>query len=292
MANARTHSYTRLRRDAEHAAERFPALLASAERIAASVAHGDHGRRRPGIGEAFWEYRHHRAEDGAQSVDWRRSAKGQSLYVRETEWEAANAIYLWRDGREGMDQASPGLHTKRERAAVCLIAVASLLARGGERLATLGEADFPRTGQSGFERCARALADGPGAVSNTEAPELSPHARAVLASDFLDPPETWAHRLKSFAAQGCQGILLRIIDPAEEDFPFTGRTRFKNPSASDDLLFGRAEDARSEYRAAWARHGVALSGLARQMGWTLVTHRTDRPAASAVMALYQALEGG
>lgn len=292
MAHPHTQTYTRLRRDAEHAAERFPALLAAAERIAASVAHGDHGRRRSGIGEAFWEYRHHRAEDGAQSVDWRRSAKGQSLYVRETEWEAANAIYLWRDGREGMDQASPGLTTKRERAAVCLIAVASLLARGGERLATLGELDHPRTGRTGFEQCARSLADGQGAIANTEAPDLTAHARAVLASDFLDPPETWARRLKSFAAQGCQGVLLRVVDPSEEDFPFSGRTRFKSPSASQDLLFGRAEDARNEYRSAWARHGATLTAMARKMGWTLVTHRTDRPASSAVMALYQALEGG
>jgi len=102
MAKAARDPYGLLRREAEQAASRFPALLAEAEQVAASIAHGVHGRRRAGSGETFWEYRHHRPEDGARAVDWRRSARGDHFYVRETEWEAANAVYLWRDGSAGM----------------------------------------------------------------------------------------------------------------------------------------------------------------------------------------------
>jgi uncharacterized protein (DUF58 family) len=283
--------YTPLRHDAEAAASRFPALLAEAERMAATVAHGAHGRRRPGTGETFWEYRPHRHEDGAGAVDWRRSARGDQLFVRETEWEAANAVHLWRDGAVGMATGSHGLPTKRDRAAVCLMAVSSLLARGGERIAALGETGRARSGNTGLELTGRALADGPGSPSSVEAPNLARHARVVLASDFLDPVETWGRRLSAFNGLQARGILLRIIDPAEEDFPFEGRTRFTLPGSGEPLLFGKAEDARKAYRTLWSDHAAQLKDTARRMGWTLITHRTDRPASAAVMALYQALAG-
>lgn len=283
------HPTQTLRRAAEHAAAPFPALLAEAERVASSVALGTHGRRRSGHGETFWEYRRHRTEDGAQAVDWRRSARGQHLFVRETEWEAANAVYLWRDGSPGMGLASKGQPLKKDRAAVCLMAIASLLSRGGERIAALGETGRPRAGRAGLEITARALAEGPGAAKSVENADIARHARIVLASDFLDPPETWGARLARLNASGASGILLRIIDPAEDDFPFTGRTRFAAPDDGARLLFGRAEDAREGYRTVWADHGAALAQMARKAGWTLLTHRTDRPTGTAVMALHQAL---
>ncbi len=233
---------------------RFPALLAEAERIAASVSHGVHGRRRAGQGETFWQYRHHRPEDGARFVDWRRSAQGDHLYIREVEWEAANAVYFWRDGSAGMQLHSRGLPLKKERASICLMAIASLLNRGGERLSVLGETGRARAGRQGLETVSRALALGEGPAEHVEAAELPRHARLVIASDFLDPVETWRARLNRFAAQGATGALLRIVDPAEEDFPFRGRTRFEAAASGDSLLFGRAEDARTAYHQAWARH--------------------------------------
>ena len=225
------------------------------------------------------------------AVDWRRSARGDQLFVRETEWEAANAIHLWRDGSPGMQTASRGLATKQDRAAVCLLALASLLVRGGERIAALGETGRARGGGVGLEQVGRALADGPGKASNTEAPDLPRYSRVVLASDFLDPPETWERRLAAFSGLQTRGVLLRIIDPSEEDFPFEGRTRFTPPAGGEPMLFGRAEDAREAYSDIWLRHGDQLRALARRAGWRLITHRSDRTAAAAVLSLHQALSG-
>lgn len=287
---SRPSTLTRLRRDGERAAAQFPALLAEAERIAASIAHGVHGRREPGSGETFWEYRHYRNEDSAQRIDWRRSARGDHLFVRETEREAANAVFLWADGSAGMRLPATGSHTKRERAAVCLIAMASLLVRGGERVAAFG-AGRARSGRVGLERSALELADGAGDIADIEAPELPRHARIVLASDFLDPPETWQARLSRLSRHGTRGVLLRIIDPSEEDFPFKGRTRFKDSQGGSPVLFGRAEDIQTAYQDRWHDHGAHLADMARRSGFLLISHRIDKPAASAVMALYQALAG-
>ena len=268
----------------------FPALVAEAERIAATVAQGVHGRRQRGIGETFWEYRHHRAEDGANAVDWRMSARSQNLFVRENEWEAANTVWMWRDGSASMDwSSSRNAPTKRDRAAICLIALASLLTRGGERVAVLGESAAPRSGALGMERVSSRLALGEGSMTSVESPRMSKRGLAVIASDFLDPFETWRARLSRFTAMQAGGVLLRIIDPSEEDFQFKGRTRFEAPGGADSLLFGRAEEARSAYQARWKRHGAAVADLARLQGWTLVTHRTDKPATQAVLALHRAL---
>ena len=86
-----------LRQDADRLAGGYPALLAEAERVAALVAAGVHGRRRPGQGETFWQYRPYDVSDPANRIDWRRSARGNAVFVRDTEWEAANSVFIWCD---------------------------------------------------------------------------------------------------------------------------------------------------------------------------------------------------
>ena len=83
----------------------LPGVLLDAKRLAAS-APGLHGRRRSGQGEAFWQYRDHRAEDGARLVDWRRSARGDRYFVREREREAAQTAWFWMDSDAGFNWTS------------------------------------------------------------------------------------------------------------------------------------------------------------------------------------------
>ena len=52
-----------LRSDAEELATKLPPLLVAAERVAATVLQGVHGRRRVGQGETFWQYRRYGAGD-------------------------------------------------------------------------------------------------------------------------------------------------------------------------------------------------------------------------------------
>ncbi len=279
----------RLRREAEHAASTLPGLMAEAERVAATVAQGVHGRRRRGVGETFWEYRRWRTEDPAASVDWRRSARSDELFVRENEWEAANSVWLWRDGRPSMDWRSDrSLPTKRERAAVLMIALAVLLDRGGERIAVLGEGP-PGRGAPGLDRAARALALSASGEDTLHATDVARHGRIALASDFLEPPETWQHRLAAFADRNASGVMIQVVDPAEEAFPYEGRTLFELPAGGDELLIGRAEAVKDEYHKRFAAHRAALTDIASRAGWMFLTHRTDASPASALLALHQAL---
>ena len=86
-----------LRQRAEQEASQLPALLAHAEHLATTVLLGDHGRRRSGLGDDFWQYRPLRPGDSYRSIDWRRSAKGDTQFVREREWQIAQSVLLWVD---------------------------------------------------------------------------------------------------------------------------------------------------------------------------------------------------
>ncbi|MGF1461926.1 MAG: DUF58 domain-containing protein [Maricaulaceae bacterium] len=279
-----------LRSEAEGLAARLPPLMAEAERVAATVAAGGHGRRRPGMGETFWQYRPHRPEDGFAAIDWRRSGRSDALYVRENEWEAANTVWLWRDGRAGMDwRSKTASASKRDRAAVILTALTSLLIDGGERCGVLGESAAPRAGRIGYERCAYRLIAGPGDTEGLTSPDISRFSLIVLASDFFEPLDVWRDRLGKLVGRGVRGVALQVVDPAEADFGFSGRTRFFAPGGGEDLVFGRAETARARYLKRFAAHRAAFSDLVSRAGLTFVAHRTDEPPTNALLALYAAL---
>src|SRR5271156_586813 len=85
----------------------MPRLMLEARRVAATVIHGLHGRRRAGPGENFWQYRRFVSGEPAARIDWRRSARDDHLYVRELEWEAAHTVWIWPDRSLSMNFASP-----------------------------------------------------------------------------------------------------------------------------------------------------------------------------------------
>jgi uncharacterized protein (DUF58 family) len=286
---ARSHP---LQDEAEQLSAALPPLLMAAERLSSAVNLGVHGRRKAGMGETFWQFRRYRDEDSRAAIDWRQSAKSQHLFVREREWEAAEAVWFWRDGSPGMDfksAASP--ITKLERANVLLLALASLLVRGGERIALLGDGRAPAAGRLPLRRIAHELSQKPDTQALPPNAPLSKNAQFVWVGDFLSPLGEIETALRRIAAQGLGGHLIHIIDPAEEDFPYSGRTRFDAPSGNASEIFGRAESVRDAYRAQFKAHSEAVAALARRLGWTYLAHRTDHSPQLALVALYMNLSG-
>ena len=139
-------------------AARLPDLLVAARRIAANVLLGLHGRRHPGPGETFWQFRPYVAGESARQIDWRRSARDDHLFVREREWEASQTVWLWVDLSPSMDFRSRlSETTKLDRAVILMLALADMLGRGGERVGIPGLAE-PRIGRDAADRLAEILA--------------------------------------------------------------------------------------------------------------------------------------
>lgn len=289
-----------LRHRAEETAATLPPLLIAAERIAATVAQGVHGRRRVGQGETFWQFRQYQPGDAAARIDWRKSAKSPRLYVRETEWEAAQSVWLWRDASPSMNYSSAAyLHganwpTKRERAELILVALACLLVRGGERLTLLGSGILPMSGRIAASRIVDFIEQETAASASAETglPTVEPLPRAaqlVLIGDFLGDLEATSKMATGFAAVGIGGHLLQIVDPAEEDLPFDGRVRFEGVGEREALVVSRVESIRDAYAGRFHQHREGLQAIAGAVGWSFSTHRTDRSPHLALLALHAAL---
>jgi uncharacterized protein (DUF58 family) len=285
-----------LRDRAEQTAALLPPLLVAAERVAATVAQGVHGRRRVGQGETFWQFRQYEAGDAAARIDWRESAKSQRLYVRETEWEAAQSVWLWRDASASMEYSSAGYlaggdwPTKRDRAELLLAALACLLVRGGERLSLLGSGIAPISGRVALSRIVELVVRERQEASSLPPFEPLPRAgQLVLIGDFLMPLETVNAALARFAATGLRGHMLQISDPAEEDLPFDGRVRFAGVEEPDELVVSRVESLRDAYAGRFGGHRAGLAAIAGRLGWTFGSHRTDRPPELALQAHFGAL---
>jgi uncharacterized protein (DUF58 family) len=271
----------------------LPPLMVRAERLASSISLGLHGRHKAGIGQSFWQFHRYRDEDSASSIDWRQSARSQHLFVREREWEAAQSVFLWRDGAPSMRYASTGTGTdKIARASLIALALSVLLMRADERVALYGEGSLPGTSRATLRRIAHALCERPPA-DDPLPPEaaLPRHVQFVWLSDFLSPLTHIEAEIRRLTQQGARGRLVHIIDPAEEDFPFAGRTRFEPAGEGEALVLGRAESVGAAYRQRFKARCETLAFLARGLGWNYTAHRTDRSPKTALVALYADLSG-
>lgn len=284
-----------LRPRAEAEAARLPPLLARAERLARTVLLGEHGRRRAGAGDDFWQYRPVQAGDSRAMIDWRRSARSDAQFVRQREWQVAQSVMLWVDPAASMRFASdPALPDKADRARLLALAIALLLDRGGERVGLTGGALPPRRGAAQIARLAEAITqDSTEDYARPDMSGLVPHGRALLISDFLGDPEPVRAALTAAADRGVRGVLCQVLDPAEEAFPYRGRTIFESMGGGLRHETLKAADLRPRYLERLAARKDALARLAAATGWTHGVHHTDASAQSALLWLYRAVaEGG
>lgn len=282
-----------LRSEAEALSGALPPLLAEAEQLAATVMLGEHGRRRAGTGDEFWQYRPAHASDPARLIDWRRSARGDAHFVREREWQAAQSVSFWVDDARSMAfTGDPRRPEKVARARLLALAAAVLLVRGGERVGLAGGRLAPRSGRAQLLRLASELCiDGEADYGTPDVTGISPHARLVFISDFLGDIAPVEAALSHAVDRGVRGVLLQVLDPVEEAFPFDGRTIFESMGGRLRYESLRAGDLRGRYIARLAERKDRLARLARLSGWRHECHHTGASALAALGWLYHALEG-
>lgn len=292
MVESALHTSASLRARSEGAAAGLPGLLMSAERLAATILLGDHGRKRAGPGDAFWQFRAAQPGDPRRAIDWRQSARGDGHFVRETEWQAAQSLMLWVDDAASMRFASGDRPSKLRRAQTMALALAVLATRAGERTGLANLPEPPRSGKAQLIRMADALMGG-GDVPDYGAPRpqvMPMGARAVFLSDFLGPVDPVVDALTTAADRGVKGVLLQILDPEEEAFPYDGRTVFESMSGAVRFETLKAGRLRDEYLERLTRRRAALRDLCRRTGWRYQLHHTDAAAEAALLPLFAALE--
>ena len=276
---------------ARQRASLVPDLLVDARRVANTVISGWHGRRKRGIGENFWQFRPYVDGESLARIDWRRSARDDHTYVRDREWEAAHTVWVWADLSPSMMYKSTFAGASKEsRALVIMLALAEILARSGERIGCPGIME-PIAARNAAERLASALLHSPSTDGLPDTGMIRGNSDIVLIGDFLAPVEEIMDRLGPLARRGLQGHVVEIADPAEELFPYAGRTEFTDPETGEKLTAGRAETLKDAYARAYAARRETLADSLRHLGWSFVAHRTDRLASEALVAVHAYLSG-
>ena len=276
-----------LRAEAEALSRQLPGLaLQSGASEAIHV--GSAGRRRTGSGEHFWQYRRYAHEDSADRIDWRRSAKGDQHFVRETELETARTVLFWCDTDPGFDwKAEDERRTKADEARILMMSLGAMLSRDGERIGVLGSDRKPSFGRRAIDRLGEDLSNGHGA------PFPGPprqQATLIIASDFYDPVSEWRTRLAPLAATCPEGVLFSVAAPIEKTFPFEGRVKLRRPGGMLDRILGRAETVREAYLERFAEQQASMKALAETLGWRFVAHDTGQRPIEGAAALQRAFE--
>src|SRR3569623_158778 len=251
-------------------AAQMPRLVLEARRVASTVIHGLHGRRRAGSGENFWQYRRFVSGEPAQNVDWRRSARDDHLYVRELEWEASHTVWIWPDRSPSMAFASKtARESKLERTLIVAFALAELLVSGGERVGIPGLM-APTASRSVIDTMAQAmLHDDADRLSLPPSFVPAALAETIVLSDFWSPISEIRTTLTGLSGSGAHGTLVQLVDPAEESFPYSGRVEFVEPEGFGVITAGRAESWVQDYTARLALHRDQIRAETNTLVWLL-----------------------
>lgn len=283
----------------------LPDLAVQARDLATALVVGQHGRRRPGPGEAFWQYRPFVPGESAGLIDWRRSARDDHLYVRELEWEAAHSVWFWVDTSLSMAFSSGALssgafssgafssgrdrRSKRSVAMILALATADCLARGGERVGVPGLLPAA-TGRGRPRRVGEALVSAaPAALPPNTG--IKRHSDVVIVGDFLDERSQLIAQLEKLAETGARAHLIQVLDPIEETFPYQGRTEFVDPESGARYVLGRADSLQQAYQDELARLRDALKDICRRLNWSFFIHRTDVSSLAVLGPLMGRLAG-
>lgn len=272
---------------AEALAAGFSPLLMQTVQAAQNMARGTHGRRKSGMGEAFWQFRPWQTGDASRRIDWRQSAKRETLFVRETEKETAQTALMWRDASGSMlFSGERDRLRKKDYAETLLLALSLLMLDAGERVGILGSPLPPQTGVHSIQKINGTLNDAPlpfGTDAN--------RAKIVLLSDFYFPLETTATLCATLSAAGCEGVIVQVADPAEQKLPGWGHVKFQDIEDADGaaLEFNSVESLRADYASAFSSHRESLLHIAQRLGWGYEFILTDVPLAQSLARVYQRL---
>jgi hypothetical protein len=171
-----------LRHRAELSAAGLPALMAAAEKAVATLHSGDHRQRKTGGGENFWQFREYDPGDRPQDIDWRQSAKGDHLYVRQKEWQTAQTILFWAQNDKGMAlQTGRARTSKHDGAIIISLALGILLTRSGEHIGPLEEPNHTGHSERALQNLAESLTRKPNPLPAGPSLPLARPCRSIPA---------------------------------------------------------------------------------------------------------------
>ncbi len=267
----------------------LPGLLLEADKVAKSFMKGVHGRRKVGTGEAFWQFREWTQGDSSRDVDWRQTAKRDDVFIRQKEWEASQAAYLYRDASASMEfTSSKKTASKKDYAELLMMALSITMLNGGEQVGLLG-VDMPL--QTGVSSAAKIVNYIPEQDHFNDSGERVPsNSQVVLISDFYFPTEELCKYCKTLAAKKVKGLLVQVYDEAEKTLPYKGKINFIDPENKEShRILPHVEAVRDEYIEKFLKHQNDLEKMASSIGWKFLSFNSKNKPEKALLDMYEQL---
>lgn len=278
---------------------RIKNLELRARQVVQGFLSGMHRSPYHGFSVEFTEYRQYTPGDDPRYLDWRLYARSDRYYLKRFEDETNLRCYLLVDLSRSMGYGSLG-YDKAEYAKTAAATIAYFLSlqRDAAGLVTFDDRirDYlPARFRPGhlhrlFIALERATA---GTATDLKAPleQVAKTARrrgmVVLLSDLLAPVESLERELGYLRTQGHEVAVLRILDPAEIDFPFGEAAMFLDVETGRELYID-PELARQQYQTKFAAHAAELKQICQRLGVDLYDLPTNKPLELALFDLLHA----
>lgn len=219
---------------------RFGKLDVVARLVVEGYMIGQHKSPFKGSSVEFVEHRQYYPGDEIRHIDWRAFGKTGRYYIKEFEEETNLRAYLLVDGSGSMAYGKSTL-TKFDYARQLAAALGYLLV--GQRDAVglmtfdtaVRERVEPAASPKTFQRITETLEQfQPGGETSLAGvfaemvPLLKRRSLVFILSDFFDSLKPLTQVLKQFRHARHEVILLQVLAPEEEDFPFTRPTQFRS----------------------------------------------------------------
>lgn len=272
---------SRLTGRAEYEAAHLPDLQLRAKKAAQSILNADHNQRKTGSGEKFWQYREYIAGDRPQDIDWRQSAKGDRVFIRQKEWQTTQTALFWCQNNEAMQfRGKASAPRKAEEAITISLALAHMMTRAGEQIALLDGRLHAGRSEKALNKFGETLCrPNHKALPNANIHDMPRNSSVVLVGDFLSNIRDVEHALKPLHGYVANAILIQVLDPTELYLPLTGNMIFRENNApeTDEYEITNIASVRDEYQSLIQYHIDDLRALCRKMQWNYCLHETGLP---------------
>jgi uncharacterized protein (DUF58 family) len=241
-----------------------------------------------GFSVEFSEYREYSPGDDPRYLDWRLFARTDRYYVKRFEDETNLRCHLVVDTSRSMGYRS-GSYSKSDYARTAAATIAYFLAMQRDAVGLLLFEDriteyLPARYRPGhLRRLMAALEREPtGRATDLVQPleEIAATVRkrglVILISDLLAPIDSLQTRLGYLRSRGHDVVVLRVLDPAEVDFPFDAPAMFHDVESGREIYIDPAV-ARQDYQQRFAAHASAIERSCVDLGIEYESITTDRP---------------
>ena len=281
-----------MRLKAEELSNKIPSLYVKADRIANTIWEGMHNRNKDGLGDNFWQFRKYEYGDPAHLIDWKKTAKSNETFIQEKELQTLQNFVIWRDTSRSMNfRSSESIDTKLYRANLFTLTLTIILSKSGENIVLNGLKTELLKGGNAVNFVSNQINEKvtDSYKSSPNVNEIKNNSDVILIGDFLNNIIETEKTIKELSNRGINGIIIQILDPAERFFPYKSRINFNGLEGEKNILIGKAESVRNDYKKAIKIHIEKLEKLTTSYSWKYILDNSDQDASISLQNICNTL---